>query len=271
VPNSLASTSPEKELDAEKISKDMTSAGSSESPSLPGAWGQSISTPNPDSKSPPQPSSLQPIESKDKSLDSLVIAPASNPIPKLQSSVRSTGNVWALKGSAHLIKAEHSPKQPSPLQPAALPPVIPTVKPVTDTKPKRAAIVSPQIPESSAPPAPSPLESELPASVNGANINAAGWKPSTETTTLDSLASSISQSIVKESQPPKPPTPVIVPKPQPTNVLNLAHWETGENDETQHLDFGFGSFGAENETPSVGETTLSNSTPSVVETSCCNP
>jgi hypothetical protein len=263
--NAMASTSEEKEQDIEKISKEMTPAGSSESPTLPGAWGQSISTPNSDSKSPAQLASLQPIETQDKSLDSQVVALSPVPIPALQSSVRSTGNVWALKGSAHLIKAEHSPKQRPPLQPEALLPVLPTVKPVTDTKSKRASIVSPPIPESSAPLVPSTLESELPASVNGANINAVGWKPSTETTTLDSLASTISQSIVKESQPPKPPSPVIVPKPQPTNVLNLGHWETGENDETQHLDFGFGSFGAENETPSVGETTLSNSTPSVVE------
>mmetsp|Transcript_10779 Transcript_10779/g.15393 ORF Transcript_10779/g.15393 Transcript_10779/m.15393 type:complete len:474 (+) Transcript_10779:170-1591(+) len=71
------------------------------------------------------------------------------------------------------------------------------------------------------------------------------------------------QDVVKESvsvpEPKSEPPPA--PKPPPTNVLNMGHWETNDTDETSNLDFGFGSFGTENDTPSVTETTMSNSTP----------
>merc|ERR1712232_227096 len=104
-------------------------------------------------------------------------------------------------------------------------------------------------------------------SVNGANINAAGWKPAAETTQLDSLGTTMAQTIGKEPASPSvsvqsvPKSEPAAPtsKPPPTNVLNMGHWETGDNDDIQNLDFGFGSFGAENETPSVGETTMSGS------------
>jgi len=207
-----------------------------------------------------------------------------------QKNGRGLGNVWATKGSAHLIKAENSPKPPPapPTPPTSSPTPQPEPSPVPTTRKKQPARVAPSSNSkkpSSDPPVTSALESGLPASVNGANINAAGWKPASETTHLDSLGTTMAQTIVKElkepSSPPVSVQPVSVPpvsvapvpvqapaksepavpvsKHPPTNVLNMGHWETGDNDDTQNLDFGFGSFGAENETPSVGETTMSGS------------
>jgi hypothetical protein len=47
------------------------------------------------------------------------------------------------------------------------------------------------------------------------------------------------QTIVQEPAPSKPEIPVATMKPPRSNVLNMGHWETADNDETQNLDFGF--------------------------------
>jgi hypothetical protein len=57
--------------------------------------------------------------------------------------------------------------------------------------------------------------------------------------------------------------PVSLPNTEPPNsttVLNMGHWETGEGEEVQSLDFRFGSFGPENDVVSVDETTISSTT-----------
>mmetsp|Transcript_10342 Transcript_10342/g.15204 ORF Transcript_10342/g.15204 Transcript_10342/m.15204 type:complete len:808 (+) Transcript_10342:158-2581(+) len=226
-------------------------------PAPHGAWGQPVTPSVPEtSPDPPPPARVeaQQLPPLDVSMDSSSQKTARKP-------ARSSGNVWATKGSAHLIKAEKPPPPPQPT------PVEPTPAPVPAPSSRRSQTARVPPPPSNESPVTSALESGLPASVNGANINAAGWKPAAETSHLDSLGSTMAQTIVKE-----PPSPSVsvqsVPKtesaaasskPPPTNVLNMGHWETGDSDDIQNLDFGFGSFGTENETPSVGETTMSGS------------
>lgn len=219
----------------------------SEPPALHGAWGHSASAPATAPKV-VQPTPITPVEPQEKSIE---ISVPAQPVARLQAPppVRSSGNVWATKGSAHLIKAEHAPKLPS------VPPPAPAVAPARTQRTARAA---PPTPEPA--PAPSPLESGLPASVNGANINAAGWKPAVETSHLDSLGSTMAQTIVQETEPPKPEPTVPSQKTPRTNVLNMGRWETADSDEAQNLDFTFGSFGTENEAQTVGETNMNSNT-----------
>jgi len=235
-----------------------------------GAWGQSITPSVPETKPDPPPP-LAPLESQQQpSLNVSLVDPPTEKVA--QKPARTSGNVWATKGSAHLIKAETSPKLPPPPPPPQPTPVEPTPPPAPVPAPSPRRSQTARVPPSNKPPSnespvTSALESGLPASVNGANINAAGWKPAAETTQLDSLGSTMTQTIVKEPPSPSvsvqsvPKTESAAPssKPPPTNVLNMGHWEAGDNDDIQNLDFGFGSFGTENETPSVGETTMSGS------------
>eukprot|EP00545_Synedropsis_sp_CCMP1620_P004885 CAMPEP_0119005620 /NCGR_PEP_ID=MMETSP1176-20130426/1833_1 /TAXON_ID=265551 /ORGANISM="Synedropsis recta cf, Strain CCMP1620" /LENGTH=835 /DNA_ID=CAMNT_0006957453 /DNA_START=100 /DNA_END=2610 /DNA_ORIENTATION=+ len=231
-------------------------------PAPQGAWGQPA--PAVEQKPvppPPPPPIVVPVEPPVlvKPVEMDVVAPSSP--QAAPSPVRSGGNVWATKGSAHLIKKENTPKpRTTPHAPPAAPPVTTT----TSRSHPQARVGPPKEQMDPLAPPPNALESGLSASVNGANINAAGWKPSiAETSQLDSLGTTMAQTIVKETPAPLPkpePTVTASKPPPPTNVLNMGHWETGDNDETQNLDFGFGSFGAENDTPSVGETTMSGST-----------
>jgi len=281
-----ASQSPTTENLAEK---DETSQGGVPTPAVAsapqGAWGPQAAAPASETKSAPSPPPT-PVPMEQQQSQPLEIPIELTP-QKVTQNGRSSGNVWATKGSAHLIKAEKPPPAP-PTPPAASPTPPLEASPVLTTRksqPARVAPLSNSKKPSNDPPATSALESGLPASVNGANINAAGWKPALETTQLDSLGTTMAQTIVKELKEPAsppvsvqpvsvqpvsvPPVPVQAPaktesvvpvsKPPPTNVLNMGHWETGDNDDTQNLDFGFGSFGTENDTPSVGETTMSGS------------
>lgn len=145
------------------------------------------------------------------------------------------GNVWATRGSAHLIQAE-KPKPPAPAPisapPAPVPtPVVPVLAPVA---------VSPMMPASPhAAPAPQVVVHQAPPAQQATN----GWKqvaaaPSAPeqvmpptTTVVGSLGGRGSS----KAQAPKV-------RAKPTNVLNMGHWETGDADDT-NLDFGFGSFG----------------------------
>lgn len=208
-----------------------------------------------------------------------VVAPP-NPPPQpivrpaekvVRNSMPSSGNVWATKGSAHLIQAETKPKPP-PVPAAPTPAILPQ----PSTTPRTEAIVESTVhaveemkeslepketePATLAGGPPTALESGLPASVNGANVNAAGWKPVTEAT-IDSAPSSarVVQDVAKESAAAGKQEPTQnAPKPPPTSVLNMGRWEAGDTDETQNIDFGFGSFGTESEAPSVAETTMSS-------------
>jgi len=148
----------------------------------------------------------------------------------LRPAVPSSGNVWAIRGSAHIIRAE-KPKPPAPVPAPAAPP-------------------KPMEPE---PPTPPPavetaLESGLPPAVtSGAwGKGAPGSQPAemppppVESSVIPPVTS-VGQSV------PVSPEPAAPVPPPPANVLNMGHWETGDNDDAQNLDFGFGSFGADND------------------------
>lgn len=170
----------------------------------------------------------------------------------IKSTVAS-GNVWATKGSAHLIQAE-KPK-PKPIVPA---------KPPKSVEPQRP---STQVPEAS-------LESGLPPTVGGG-----AWSKGAHSTkqpvSLDlPPASPASKGLpngiptVASIEEPVPVSPKVVVPPSPvapTNVLNMGHWETGDADDAQNLDFAFGSFGTDND--AVDATTSSTSVPAAPQTS----
>eukprot|EP00559_Dactyliosolen_fragilissimus_P002194 CAMPEP_0184855362 /NCGR_PEP_ID=MMETSP0580-20130426/640_1 /TAXON_ID=1118495 /ORGANISM="Dactyliosolen fragilissimus" /LENGTH=908 /DNA_ID=CAMNT_0027349861 /DNA_START=82 /DNA_END=2808 /DNA_ORIENTATION=+ len=279
-------------------------------PPLLGAWKPNTNTPTPPvteiSMALEKKLDVGEVSAKDPTPAGLVETPTPNVIIQAigHPSSKSTGNVWATKGSAHLIQAE-KPK----------PPVLFPSAPAQDSKPKQPPkqesfskeefTSEPLVTDMENEPVPiedpiSPpissevLENGLSASVNGANVNAAGWEPLAETTsppapppTVDvvqpspvgplsiSSAASVTdippgladmKAPVEDAMAPLPaeetvPTP-IAPKAvepvMPKMVLNMGHWETGEGEEAQSLDFGFGSFGHENDVASVDETTISS-------------
>lgn len=212
-------------------------------------------------------------------------------------AARMGGNVWATRGSAHLIRAEKpqppapkiAQKQPEPIVELSTPTEI-TSAPIEETP------LSEPINEDPIVPTPAPedaLDSGLPASVNGANINAAGWKPLSENGTssvpsadivipspvgpvsipsetsvgdvpLLDVTASVKETIVpvvKEELETVPTGPSSAESSlKPTSILNLGHWETGEGEDTMSHEFGFGSFGQENDVASVDEITMNSTT-----------
>ena len=169
---------------------------------------------------------------------------------------KTTGNVWGTKGGAHLIQAEKKPIAPA--APAPLPPHSPVVEPdPIELEPEPELLPEPEQDNSFA----VSMDSVLPPSVNGANINASGWEPIVDTT--DSMSQHQPVTAQTASTMPEP-EPVLLPEPttsvsdpaapapasgtlKSNSVLNMGRWETGDGDD--ELDFGFGSFGApENDT-----------------------
>jgi hypothetical protein len=189
------------------------------------------------------------------------------------------GNVWATKGSAHLINAE-KPKPPEPEPELDQKEAIPESKPKRsrDRRGKRApqshqeepaADIAPITPASDmivpqgpaevelepVAPAAEYIESSIGASVNGSNA----WTPSqTEIqaspvgpiSVTSSSVPEMSMNLVNEAPAVMVSPEKAAPPSASANVLNMGHWETGDNDES--LDFGFGSFGAENDVDEVG-------------------
>ena len=161
------------------------------------------------------------------------------------------GNVWATKGSAHLIRAE-KPKPPAPAPivstPAAPPaPVTSDLpEPVVEDAPTTAAVAE----------SVSTLETGLPPAVMASppSTNAWGKDSAPAVKDIPSSPEAVAMvppipSVVEEVvAAPKPPAPK-PPRPAPTNVLNMGHWETGDADDSTNLDFGFGSFGTEEAAP----------------------
>jgi len=218
----------------------------------------------------------------------------------IRAPVSVSGNVWATKGSAHLIRAE-KPKPPAPVSPSLPvsspvvslppssqstpdepivedlePPVSPSPSPVPEAidvlqEPEIPDVTSPTITETLPPPLITPtLESGLPAAVSSA-----AWMKAEPPKDLPTQAHDIPSSpvvgaktplnpvpaiqCVEESVPPKRPTPPVAPKTLrslPNNVLNMGHWETGDCDDSQTLDFGFGSFGPDNEIVNMDVSTV---------------
>lgn len=219
------------------------------------------------------------------------------PAPK---STAPAGNVWATRGSAHIIEAEkpkpppqpvskpknrnnHPPKQKSIVEPPLSTEITEPIIDSNSTLPelvKEDPIVAPPTTSSS------PLESGLPASVNGANINAAGWKPMENggASSVDIVQPSpvgpvsvgsaptggdlppldnneiIQETILTTEETTSVPVqtvPTSIESLKPASALNLGHWETGDGEDNVSHDFGFG-FGQENDVASVDEATNSS-------------
>lgn len=222
-----------------------------------GAWGagapstiepaQKTPQPNPEDSAPPPENN--PLDVGVVSQDDPTPAGISAPLElSSRAKVPSSGNVWATKGSAHLIQAA-KPKPlaatPAPVPPTShiSPPVAPTLsKPVPDEEPEETAVL---------------LESTL---ESGLVVNdASAWSkgaPKTESealsvvtqnplpTTIPSVPSA-EQSLPVSAEPAPPVAPPS--SAAPVNVLNMGHWETGDTDDAQNLDFAFGSFGNDND------------------------
>lgn len=220
--------------------------------------------------------------------------------------VATTGNVWGTKGGAHLIQAAKKPiPAPMPVAPEVeVEPELVDEPEVVSEEPEMSFVEEPApLPEPIVEPEPVAepeqplvtdntfgvsLDSVLPPSVNGSNINASGWEPILEPTETSQQPSvDISQpspvgAISVGTAPSMPePEPISLPKPiesappavaptaeiKPSSVLNMGHWETGDGDDDA-LDFGFGSFAPENDNePSATEVTAPSAAPAAPPTS----
>jgi hypothetical protein len=234
-------------------------------PTPKGAWGaraaSSASAPSassepaaPAAQPKPEDTSLPPEKNP---LDAPLVSqndptPSGLPATEVKPVTRApTGNVWATKGSAHLIQAA-KPKPPTFTAPVA--PIAPA--PIHEPEPQAPVMAHPPVPS-----IPEPmLESGLPASVTASTTSAWGNQPDptppkVEPSRIDIPPPSPSVPI-EQSVPASPkPTPV-QPQPSPAapaNMLNMGHWETGDGEDT-NLDFGFGSFGEEPSAPPAAAT-----------------
>lgn len=237
-----------------------------------GAWGQPRAAPPiPATAAAPTPAAAEPTP--------VAVAPVSAPEPVAPTqevvhvmstndptpsglppkSAAPTGNVWATRGSAHLIQAEKfkPPPPPEPVEPE------PTLEePEYEPEAEEEYAIDPE-PEPELP-MPQPVTQELtnfmsvdvPPSVNGANINASGWEPleinesmSPTTEPLVLETPHVHKEVVPQPQPVLEETLPSQPVPQQEaakpSVLNMGHWD-GDDQDDDELDFGFGGFGNEN-------------------------
>ena len=189
----------------------------------------------------------------------------------------SSGNVWGSKGGAHLIQTIKTPiPAPAPVVPEIVDELEP--EPIEPEEEQLHVVEEPPMPEPEPEPVADPeqplvkestfgvgLDSVLPPSVNGANINASGWEPilddPSQQPSVDisqplpvgpiSVGTTPSMPVpepVSLPQPVESTPPVVAPlapaaKVKPSSVLNMGHWEQDGDDDA--LDFGFGSFAPE--------------------------
>jgi hypothetical protein len=159
----------------------------------------------------------------------------SNPLESKPMAVPASGNVWATKGSFHLIHAA-KPKPPAPAT-APIAPAPPT------------SLVEQELRTPPAPTEPA-LQSGLPPAVT---VAAGGAWSKGAPTSKHPPSSPAAPKNMTNNMPSKPvpvspePAAPVVPSRAPANVLNMGHWETGDTDDGQHLDFAFGSFGTDND------------------------
>ena len=255
-------------------------------PTPKGAWGQprpppaAAPAPEPEvaavtSSPAPPPAPEQPEEVNVLSNND----PTPSGLPPKSSA--PAGNVWATRGSAHLIQAEKAKPPPPVPEPAAVeePELYqqqmeepaqeavaeqPTEIPMPSVQPELANFMS--------------VDSVLPPSVNGANINASGWEP----LEINESMSPTSEGLVMEAPPLEvkevvqpvlevpettlpPPSSAMPPPETKQNVLNMGHWD-GDDQDDDELDFGFGGFGNDNnnakeEAPSAQELPATTASP----------
>jgi hypothetical protein len=160
------------------------------------------------------------------------------PVEKpIKADVPRSGNVWATKGSAHLIQAEKPALPPAPIAPIA-------PKAAEPEPPAPVVVAAPQFEELT-------LETGL---TSGLPPTTSAWgNQSAPEPALTPIEMPPPPQVIPMAEIPTPvsPIPVAAPQPpspaKPMNVLNMGHWETGDGDDSQNLDFGFGSFGADND------------------------
>jgi len=234
-------------------------ASSAAAPSAPSEPAAPVAQPKPeDTAPPPEKNPLDaPLVSQNDPTPSGLPATEVKPVTRAPA-----GNVWATKGSAHLIRAE-KPKPPTFTAPAPTPPA-PPVAPIAPAPIQKSVEPEPPAPVVTPPAVPSipepTLESGLPPGVTASTTSAWGNQPDPtppnvepEPSTIDippPPSPSVPMAPVSSVEPVVPaspkPTPVQAqPSPAaPANMLNMGHWETGDGEDT-NLDFGFGSFGEE--------------------------
>jgi hypothetical protein len=227
-------------------------------PTLKGAWGaRAVTAPaapvEPPRKAPqPKPTDTAPPPAENPL--EVRIATHHDPTPAgvnppvempIKAAVPRSGNVWATKGSAHLIQAEKPVPPPAPVAPIA--PIAPIAPKAVEPEP--LAPVAAPLPEE--PTLETGLTSGLPPTTSAWGTQSA---PDPVRTPIE-MPPSPQVISMEETPTPVSPVPVAAPQPpspaKPVNVLNMGHWETGDGDDSQALDFGFGSFGADND---VGDT-----------------
>lgn len=151
----------------------------------------------------------------------------SAPVPKTVSAPAG-GNVWATKGSAHLIQAEKFP--------VAIEEIVEQT-PVADID-----IDVPLLPVT---------EDDLMVPVEVVDLlQSTGWAESSAVGPVsvdDPILDPTPVVIVEEPVAPVVSEPVIVPivvpvEMKPTISLNMAHWDTGEGEDSVNHDFQFGGF-----------------------------
>jgi hypothetical protein len=159
-------------------------------------------------------------------------------------SAPAGGNVWATKGSAHLIRAEKKPL-------ASAPPAAAVEDFVEDTTSYSVSVDDPLL-------GPDDLNVPVEAADQLQWADSSGVGPvSVDSPLLEPVPVPVAP-IVEERE---PVVMVVVPEPAPapvetaslktTSVLNMGHWETGEGEESVSHDFGFGF---DNDHASVDET-----------------
>ena len=239
-------------------------------PALKGAWGQPRAQPIPAAPvaepapvaaapTPPQP---EPVAAPEE----VNVLSNNDPTPSglPPKSAAPSGNVWATRGSAHLIQAEKV-KPPPAVEPEPEPVVEPELQqemsepvveelpaPVAETELPMQPAVQPELANFMS------VDSVLPPSVNGANINASGWEPLEMNESLSPTSEALVMEAPLEQETTQPVQPVleetVLPPPQPeaakSSVLNMGHWD-GDDQDDDELDFGFGGFGNDNKEEKV--------------------
>jgi hypothetical protein len=228
----------------------------SNAPFLKGAWGARAVAAAPPAAAPaapaapvessrkapqPKPADMAPLPTENL-LEVGIVAHDPTPAgidPPVEKPIKATvprsGNVWATKGSAHLIQAE---------KPVLPPPPAARIVPKAAEPEPPAPVAAPQPEE---PTLETGLTSGLPPT------NSAWGKQSAPEPAQISIEMPPSPQVISMEEIPTPvsPIPVAAPQPpspaKPVNVLNMGHWETGDGDDSQNLDFGFGSFGVDND------------------------
>uniref|UniRef100_A0A7S1BTX8 Uncharacterized protein n=1 Tax=Corethron hystrix TaxID=216773 RepID=A0A7S1BTX8_9STRA len=178
---------------------------------------------------PPQVLSQQPTRSKDpeKVTRESSRRTKARP-PKAQQPLEVDGPLTVPHVAQVVVEEAQSPPSPQISQMAMSPM---TEKPVIEQQvPLAPLAIAPE----------PPIEDSLPPSVNGNNVNAVGWKPA--------ASQSMPQPVVEPVLEPIPLAPVVPPK--SLNTLKLGRWGAAEDNDSDQIDFGFGSFEGEAAAPS---------------------